>query len=801
MIRRRRILVLLIGCLIALSLSRVTPSVAGGPDGRPAQVVLDPTQPSGVPGLSGFGYLSPVTQAQPFTHMLLRWQADLPAQSAIAVEVRASVDGAIWTAWGAVAEDDGLWQPSDGPGVHWGAILYAGAGARFWQVRASFSPAPDGATPALQRIEVNTVDARFGPQRPAPAPALDALGKPGVVSRSAWGNPDGQGSQAPPDYAPVSHMVIHHTADSNSLVGGETSWANRVRAEWSFHTYSRGWGDVGYNYLIDPNGVIYEGRAGGDNAVGFHDTANYGSMGVSLLGTYSSVAPTQASQSSLADLLAWKADQQQIDPLGSAYYYGCAYSTYCAPFNPGAVVATIAGHRQVTPGHTTCPGDSFQSLLPSIRLSVQSRLSGAPIQSLELLNVQYDRTTVAAGELLKVTFTLRNGGSQLIETQAPQAGGFNLGDSYAYDEDECFLGAVGQSYPAYPKEANRFRVTLGVVEAARAPTCSGDSGGYPWRWGLNGSLAPGETRQVVGYLRFRDPGSVTLRAGAIKEYVSYVTRDVFAQTITVTGERGAPVPASYDALLRPLAQVYRLGSLPDNLLARTQNALSLVKGDLVGSFAWGGAMTSWGAGGPLPGLSDNFIIEQSRVFVAPTLGVYTFQTTSDDGSWLWVDGTPVVVNAGLHATGSASGAISLAAGRHVLSFKYFERGGDATAGYSLKPPGASGFGGLSDGLSGSGTATDMSLGGIFQRLGGITVAADDQGGSGVAKLRVSFDGVQWTDVPGQFFSLGSIADGSYSLRYKALDAEGNESPLQTLSFRVDSTLEVWRVYLPAVVGP
>ncbi|MEI7642825.1 MAG: N-acetylmuramoyl-L-alanine amidase [Chloroflexales bacterium] len=808
------LLPLIICSLLGLSLTPAPSAAAGGAGGRPAQIVLV-TQPASALGLADTGYLSPVTQASPFTHMLLRWQADVPTEDTLAIEARASLDGIVWTSWGIVVEDHDLWQPGDRADTHWGTTIYAGAGARFWQVRASLTPAPDGAMPALRRIDVNTVDARFGPARPAADPSLAALGKPAVVSRSAWGNPDGQGSRAAPVYYPVNHMVVHHTADSSSLAGKETSWADRVRAEWAFHTYTRGWGDVGYNYLIDPDGVIYEGRAGGDDSVAFHDTANYGSLGVAVIGTYSSAAPTQAATSSLVDLLAWKGEQKRIDPLGSSYYYGCAHSTYCAPFNPGGIVPNIAGHRQVTPGHTSCPGDSLLNVLSDVRQRVQNSMSGAPDTpavpaapaNLELLDVQYDRSSVAAGELLKVTFTVRNSGGTPITTQDPQAGtqadqsaSFDIRNSYVYDEGECFLGAGGQSYAAYPKQTGRFRVVLGVAEADRAPTCDGDSGGYPWRWGLNGSLAPGETRQVVGYLRFRVPGSVTLRAGAIEEYVDYMARDVFPQTITVTPEHLAPAPISYDAQLQPLAYVYRMGDVPDNLLARTQNPLSVLKGELAGSFAWGGETINWGQGGPTADLNDGFIIEQTRVFVAPTTGDYSFQTTSDDGSWLWVDGAAAVVNAGLHPSSSITGTISLAAGRHVLSFKYFDRSGDASAGYSVKMPGAADFGGLIDGLGGRDSDVDQHMGATFQQLHGITVAADDQGGGGVAKLRVSFDGAEWSDVPGAVFTLSSLVDGSYTLRYMAVDAAGNESPVQTLSFRVDSTLQSQRLYLPVLMS-
>src|SRR5204863_7658423 len=119
-------------------------------------------------------------------------------------------------------------------------------------------------------------------------------------------------------------------------------------------------------------------------------------------------------------------------------------------------------------------------------------------------------------------------------------------------------------------------------------------------------------------------------------------------TITVTPERFAPDVAGYDRMLTPLARVYQLGSVPDNFLARTRNPLSIPRGRYIGSFAWDGSLTRWGESGPL-GQTDQFLIEQTRVFLAPADGQYTFRTSSDDGSWLWVDGQAVVVKHGLHA--------------------------------------------------------------------------------------------------------------------------------------------------------
>jgi len=952
---------LLVITILTSMLVPASPSAAQATasDPRPDRVVLQPTSPGPRTAAAG-DYLSPPTQsAHPFTHMLIRREAHVPEGALLTLFVRASVDGNTWGDWSEVIDNDDLWSEADGPDVEWSQTIAAGALARFWQVKSHTESGRDGAQPELRKIEVNTVDAS-GPL-PAPPPRLSAaitVSKPAVVSRVGWGSPDGQGSRVAPSYYPVNHMVVHHTADSNTLLRGETNWADRVRAEWTFHTYTRGWGDVGYNYLIDPNGVIYEGRAGGDDAVAFHDTANYGSMGVVLIGTYASVPPTSAAQDALVRLLAWKAAQKRIDPLGSSYYYGCAISSYCAPFNSGAIVPNIAGHRQVTPNHTTCPGNQTIAYLPAIRNRVKQALSGAPSSngdltiddlesgfapsnaswheagcgygghtywtyasdgaaensatwrpsipasgtyrvyahipqgcglapppyastqatyriryannghaermvdhntatewadlgaypfsagtdgavelydntgeplsagrvlffdavkwvpesssaSAQLTGVAYERTRLASGELLKVTFTVKNTGDTTFHGQAPSVdlmagGGLNsLDNGYVYDQDECFAGNSAGSYPSFPKESDRLRVTLGVVgwDAGHGSSCVAATGDNPWRWGLNSNLAPGQEQTIIGYVRFRAPGTYTLQAGLIQEYVKYYEQGKKSPPIEVTPEQIRPVAASYDGKLLPTAQVYQLGNIPDNFLTRTRNPLSIPRGQYVGSFAWDGAPIDWGAGGPL-GQTDQFLIEQSRSFVAPTSGTYTFATTSDDGSWLWVDGQEVVVNPGLHSATDdngqfiyVTGQIALNAGPHIVSFKSFERTGLAGAGYMFQPPGEDAFRTLPDGLGGGA----FRLGRVFVQNPRLVIAADDQGGQGVDHIRWSWDGINWQDEPGAMLDLGRLANGSYHLRYQAVDAVGNTSQEpQDLVFTVNTNTVVRRRYLPLI---
>jgi hypothetical protein len=137
---------------------------------------------------------------------------------------------------------------------------------------------------------------------------------------------------------------------------------------------------MGYNYLIDHKGVIYEGRAARkytakeavseeDNrawgVVGAHAKGvNAGSCGVCLIGDFDLGSPTDASISSLVWLLAWKAGYHRIDPAASEEYVDIYGGQRAFP--------NIAGHRQV--GSTACPGRRLYKLLPMIRDEVARRV-------------------------------------------------------------------------------------------------------------------------------------------------------------------------------------------------------------------------------------------------------------------------------------------------------------------------------------------------------------------------------------------------------------------------------------------
>lgn len=198
--------------------------------------------------------------------------------------------------------------------------------------------------------------------------AREARSMPPFITRTGWDCPDGQNTRGTPSFTDVTHLIVHHSAD-NFAGNDYPAW---VRAIWRFHVFSNGWADFGYNWAIDPDGNLYEGRGGGDNVLGAHfSCVNSGTMGVVLLGTFTSQTPSDAARRTLEELLAWKAAQRGIDPLGRAVHRGTA-----------STMDNISGHRDGNrlPNSCTvteCPGNALYPLLPQVRQRVAELLAGS----------------------------------------------------------------------------------------------------------------------------------------------------------------------------------------------------------------------------------------------------------------------------------------------------------------------------------------------------------------------------------------------------------------------------------------
>jgi len=197
----------------------------------------------------------------------------------------------------------------------------------------------------------------------SPTRSLSEASSPQIVMRSQW-EADEKIVRAKPLIAKTLKLaIVHHTVSINNYTRAQAPAI--VRGIEQYHVQGNGWNDIGYNFLIDRYGTIYEGRAGGitQNVIGAHSEGfNTGTVGISLIGNFQNAKPTAAMQTALVRLLAWRLDVAHIDPLSTV-----AYTSGGNPkFKAGKVVTlrAISGHRDTY--FTECPGNGVYALLPAI---------------------------------------------------------------------------------------------------------------------------------------------------------------------------------------------------------------------------------------------------------------------------------------------------------------------------------------------------------------------------------------------------------------------------------------------------
>ncbi|MBC7235774.1 MAG: SpoIID/LytB domain-containing protein [Chloroflexi bacterium] len=283
------------------------------------------------------------------------WLAHLPDGSELNLEVRLSADGITW----------GPWQPlalaEDGPDRRglYSSELLLGEG-QMLQVRITLRAGAEE-RPMLRNLRLVCIDAGDSPSSAewSGAPSATADAAPRIIRRAEWGADESLMSWAP-EYRPVRAVVVHHTVFGDE----EVDPAAAVRAVYYYHAVIREWGDIGYNYLVDRFGNIYEGRAGGPGVVGGHALQyNYGSIGIALIGNYHERDVPTAMLQGLIRFLAWQCADHFLDPMGQGFFID-------------KMLPTILGHRDVA--DTLCPGDRAYALLPMIRQQILAEMVNVP---------------------------------------------------------------------------------------------------------------------------------------------------------------------------------------------------------------------------------------------------------------------------------------------------------------------------------------------------------------------------------------------------------------------------------------
>jgi len=289
------------------------------------------------------------------------------------VEMRAHRAGGGWTGWAPVGHSDGIgrggltvsdpvWAgQADGIQLRSNSRL-PGLVAAF-QNTTGTATARDRAVTAL-RHDVTAVASPvltiFHTGSAAASPAA-----PQIQPRSSWNDGSCRPRHAP-EYGSVRMAFVHHTVTLNDYTPQDSPAI--VLAICRYHVQQNGWNDIGYNFVADKYGQVFEGRAGGVESAVVGAQAqgwNSQSTGVSVLGTYTDTPLSEAGLGAVARLLAWKLSLHGVAPN--------ARVTLTSPggsenrWQAGSQVAfdTISGHRDGD--RTSCPGDALYAQLPQIR--------------------------------------------------------------------------------------------------------------------------------------------------------------------------------------------------------------------------------------------------------------------------------------------------------------------------------------------------------------------------------------------------------------------------------------------------
>ncbi len=434
-------------------------------------------------------FTSPVLHALfPLTAAAVFWTSDTTDGSGLAVELRLSQDGVTWSPWYPIHHPE-----TQADGRTYGENIVAFDGAQFVQVQVALSALTPTRFPNLHELSVVLIDAR---DAPTPAQALaasapihpSALDRPIIISRQAWGA-DPAYLDWEPEYAPVQRMVLHHT-----VTAGGGNPISEVQAIYYYHAVTRGWGDIGYNYLVDGYGNIYEGRYGGDDVIGAHTARwNSGALGVALLGCYEpgdcspEQTPSPAALDAIADLVTWTASRRVIDPRQQA--------SFTNPYDdPSLALHRLAGHRdysQYIDGQwynvTNCPGSVLYDELVALREEAWSRLPDHDVR----FEGHETPSQLEADQSIVVSLSVRNAG--LVP----------------WRPNDVYLGYVWLNQDGTPvsQKTDAGSLSTEAAFAARLPmtgtlSVPSAAGTYTLRWDLY--------RQGAGWFAELDPASQPL---------------------------------------------------------------------------------------------------------------------------------------------------------------------------------------------------------------------------------------------------------------------------------------------------
>ena len=365
----------------------------------------------------------------------------------------------------------------------------------------------------------------------APQRRLQIANAPPIIPRLSWGA-DESIRRAAPRYAPALKLAfVHHTAGNNNYTRAQS--AAIVRGIEIYHVKGNGWDDIGYNLLVDKYGQVFEGRYGGvdRNVIGAHTLGfNDGTVGVALIGDYTSRTIPAAQATALEQLLAWRLDLAHVDPLSLVRFPSGGNSRY--PAGTPVLLRAISGHRDAY--FTDCPGNAAYAQLPMIAKAVAA-LGGPKIYA-PLAKTVETQTRVTATLSAAIPWTVTITSSSGVQV----AQGSGVGPTVDWTWD---ASAAAPDRYTWTIAAGTARTATGTFGATTALTLQKVSASPA-------AAAPGQTVTVAYTLSAPAFVSATL-ANATGQTVATLLstqKPAGAQTLAVTPPPDLP-KGQYDVVL------------------------------------------------------------------------------------------------------------------------------------------------------------------------------------------------------------------------------------------------------------
>jgi hypothetical protein len=359
--------------------------------------------------------------------------APVNALAGAGIEVRARTRGRRWSSWQGLSPHDG--HAPDGRRAAMSDPVWFGDADEI-QLRARRRPSRDlrldlvavasgtkrqGARATARAVASGGVLGEARARSRSAGQATPRVTAPTIIPRSAWAG--GLNPKSGPQMGQVQLAFVHHTVNGNGY-GPEAS-AAIVRAIAEYHMKSNGWNDIGYNFLVDRYGQVFEGRAGGieqpvigAQAVGWNSV----STGIAIIGTFEGEPAPDAAINAVAALISWKLPLHGAPTAGTVSLVSSGGAGNRWPGGQHVDLNRISGHQDGC--STDCPGTALYAQLDTIRGRVGTVPVSAPVAK-KALTIVVPSTAVAYGAQLTVSgrFTVGGNGAAnvdvVIEKKSP----------------------------------------------------------------------------------------------------------------------------------------------------------------------------------------------------------------------------------------------------------------------------------------------------------------------------------------------------------------------------------------------